>query len=70
MGTKGEGDEMFEVLSKYCEEKEVDAADEEALDRLAMANYIEYTLKDGGVVFARATPSAKELLPCSGKTTF
>ena len=69
MSKDGKGDRMFEILTKYREERMVDEADEEMLDKLVMAKYIEYTLKEGGVVYAKATPTSKELLAGSQKTT-
>jgi len=69
MSTKCDGDKMFEILSKYSVERKVDKTDEAILDRLSKAKYIEYRLKEGGVVYAKATPLSKELLACSLKTT-
>ena len=69
MSTKGDGDKMFEILTKYSVERKVDKDDEAILDRLSQAKYIEYKLRDGGVVYAKATPSSKELLAVLQKTT-
>jgi len=68
MSTDGKGDRMFEVLTKYREERVVDEADEEMLDKLVLAKYAEYILKEGGAVYAKATPISKELLAGSQKT--
>ncbi|AIZ57209.1 hypothetical protein Mpt1_c13480 [Candidatus Methanoplasma termitum] len=69
MQFKGEGDKMLEILSKYIEESVVDEADEEILDLLVQAKCIEYSLKEGGIVYAKTNQLGKELLSGSQKTT-
>jgi|GEM_PF-1819291 len=69
MSTKGEGDKMYEILTKYSVERKVDEADEEILDRLALAKFIEYSLKEGGAVYAKATRSSKGLFDGSQRNT-
>ena len=70
MQFKGEGDKMLEILSKYSEGRAVDEADEEVLDLLVQAKCIEYSLKKGGIVYAKANQLGRELLSGSQKTTF
>mgnify|MGYP001777106223 CR=1 FL=1 len=62
MCTKAEGDEMLRVFDKYYHKKKVDKEDEESLDRLYDASFIDYSYSND-VLYAEASAIGKKYKP-------